>query len=584
MSPVLLTRYFVALTELEGDQEHSTSGGRSPLSAVSSSSSSLPPTPHDTARPLPLPSFSSSRLRIGLRTHPLESHSTPVESTASTPTRLRSLPRLLSNDAYRFSDMRVSSSAGAAAVEAEMETDSDEGEDDEEMATSPEEIEVATRTGSISAASTRSASRSDSRSPPPSSNTSVESTPSTTDKRPTPFRASTPSRPFAARPPAAFGSSSRNGLQSATHDVTPTTHSTNREQEGMSYFDLPRRSTPALSPLVPMSLGREVRGQRPTRVDEAVFTSSHENGGAGGDVATVARGLERTLSHHRRSRSAVDLLRIGLGETEEAEEDEEERSVTAERRLEEFNSIWQSPGGPVTPAPAFISPPTTDSALASTTTLTRPSTALLRSITRPRSMYELHIAPPVYHTVYSRPGANQIVVPREDEGREKLPNYTCSVHIEGYYPRKVEFSSPNVQCKDRAWKRQYFVLHGTSIKIFKYDLRTHPIEGEEDWSQIAANEVGTDETNLFFHEGEYGDPSASGNVGFMHEAKAKAKSKLPSNHSVNAVVREYSLQNAESGLAADYVKRKHVVRVRADGEQVRPRIPFLFSNVLLADQ
>jgi hypothetical protein len=27
------------------------------------------------------------------------------------------------------------------------------------------------------------------------------------------------------------------------------------------------------------------------------------------------------------------------------------------------------------------------------------------------------------------------------------------------------------------------------------------------------------------------------------------------------------LQNAESGLAADYVKRKNVVRVRAEGEQ-----------------
>ncbi|KWU43094.1 hypothetical protein RHOSPDRAFT_11240, partial [Rhodotorula sp. JG-1b] len=33
------------------------------------------------------------------------------------------------------------------------------------------------------------------------------------------------------------------------------------------------------------------------------------------------------------------------------------------------------------------------------------------------------------------------------------------------------------------------------------------------------------------------------------------------------LVRHYSLQNAESGLAADYIKRKHVVRVRAEGEQ-----------------
>ena len=38
-------------------------------------------------------------------------------------------------------------------------------------------------------------------------------------------------------------------------------------------------------------------------------------------------------------------------------------------------------------------------------------------------------------------------------------------------------------------------------------------------------------------------------------------------HAGNALVKQYSMQNAESGLAADYVKRKNVVRVRAAGEQ-----------------
>ncbi len=38
-------------------------------------------------------------------------------------------------------------------------------------------------------------------------------------------------------------------------------------------------------------------------------------------------------------------------------------------------------------------------------------------------------------------------------------------------------------------------------------------------------------------------------------------------HSGNTLVKQYSLQNAESGLAADYVKKKNVVRVRAAGEQ-----------------
>ncbi|KAI0346427.1 hypothetical protein BDW22DRAFT_1323127 [Trametopsis cervina] len=33
------------------------------------------------------------------------------------------------------------------------------------------------------------------------------------------------------------------------------------------------------------------------------------------------------------------------------------------------------------------------------------------------------------------------------------------------------------------------------------------------------------------------------------------------------LVRQYTLQNAESGLASDYIKRKNVIRVRLEGEQ-----------------
>jgi hypothetical protein len=33
------------------------------------------------------------------------------------------------------------------------------------------------------------------------------------------------------------------------------------------------------------------------------------------------------------------------------------------------------------------------------------------------------------------------------------------------------------------------------------------------------------------------------------------------------LIRAYTLQHAESGLGNDYVKRKHVIRVRLEGEQ-----------------
>ncbi|KIM47014.1 hypothetical protein M413DRAFT_57725, partial [Hebeloma cylindrosporum] len=33
------------------------------------------------------------------------------------------------------------------------------------------------------------------------------------------------------------------------------------------------------------------------------------------------------------------------------------------------------------------------------------------------------------------------------------------------------------------------------------------------------------------------------------------------------LIRSYTMQNAESGLGSDYVKRKNVIRVRLEGEQ-----------------
>lgn len=68
-------------------------------------------------------------------------------------------------------------------------------------------------------------------------------------------------------------------------------------------------------------------------------------------------------------------------------------------------------------------------------------------------MGDIHSSPPDYSLPVHGSG---IPVPRDEEGKEGLPSYTCNVHIEGYLPRKMEFASPGVQAKDRAWKRQYF--------------------------------------------------------------------------------------------------------------------------------
>lgn len=255
---------------------------------------------------------------------------------------------------------------------------------------------------------------------------------------------------------------------------------------------------------------------------------------------------------HRRRHSAA-----GLGEE------------THEDLGASLHEIWKVVGGPATPGPAFLSRPTTpavetDSIFNTTPTQARPT---MNRPNRPRSMYELHLAPPAYFQEYARPGLIQPVYPRDEEGSENLPRYNCAVHFEGWIPRKAEFTAPSVQAKDRAWKRNYMVLHGTSVKIFKYDLKSHPLRGEEDWSVCDTETEVEGPPAMHVHVGEYGATNGSSGgtdaATLIHEAKAKMS------NSGNQLLRHYTLQNAESGLAADYLKRKHVVRVRAEGEQVR---------------
>ncbi|SJX63492.1 uncharacterized protein SRS1_14248 [Sporisorium reilianum f. sp. reilianum] len=195
---------------------------------------------------------------------------------------------------------------------------------------------------------------------------------------------------------------------------------------------------------------------------------------------------------------------------------------------------------------------------------------------RRRSMFEMRAEPPGYSIIHNRPEGPQIILPREEEGREKLPAYCCGVHIEGYLPRKMEFAAPGVQAKDRSWKRQYFVLHGTSLRVYKNDLSVdrHAVNGS--WGEMKGVHVHLEPMN---EDGSNGSGSGIGLGAAAREAishtplgahrhdGSKHKEATTQFDSKNGLVRNYTLQGAESGLAADYLKRRHVVRVRAEGEQ-----------------
>ena len=196
------------------------------------------------------------------------------------------------------------------------------------------------------------------------------------------------------------------------------------------------------------------------------------------------------------------------------------------------------------------------------------------SAKRRLSLPNLNIPPPNYEDVVIKEtifgGIRRVIRPREEEGRENLPTYRCGIHIEGLMPRKMEFTSPGCQARDRTWRRVYVVLHGTVLKIYKADRWDHE-------RAAAASEIS--DISEADHESVYVHPPPPADapippVPTLPQLLAQRPSfqnhiSAPPNHVKYAptLLRTYTLQNAESGLAADYVKRKNVIRVRLVSEK-----------------
>ncbi|WVQ98705.1 hypothetical protein IAU59_005836 [Kwoniella sp. CBS 9459] len=115
------------------------------------------------------------------------------------------------------------------------------------------------------------------------------------------------------------------------------------------------------------------------------------------------------------------------------------------------------------------------------------------ALKRRRSMDDSTKAPPKYEPPF--PGVF-IPRPRDEEGREKLPEYWCAVHIEGQLQRKMEFISQGVQARDRSWKKQYFIIHGTSLYVYKFDPHRFPLKNDAPIPTVCEEEA---EENLHVH-------------------------------------------------------------------------------------
>jgi hypothetical protein len=59
------------------------------------------------------------------------------------------------------------------------------------------------------------------------------------------------------------------------------------------------------------------------------------------------------------------------------------------------------------------------------------------------------------------------IEPREDEGHERLPGYTCSITTQSIFFKKNEYESAIYKARDRVWNKVFVELQGTALRISK---------------------------------------------------------------------------------------------------------------------
>ncbi len=59
------------------------------------------------------------------------------------------------------------------------------------------------------------------------------------------------------------------------------------------------------------------------------------------------------------------------------------------------------------------------------------------------------------------------IQPREDQGREQLPAYSCSIMMRAIFSKKMELETAVHTAFDRRWYQVYAELHGTALRFYK---------------------------------------------------------------------------------------------------------------------
>ncbi|EKD21075.1 PH domain-containing protein [Drepanopeziza brunnea f. sp. 'multigermtubi' MB_m1] len=133
--------------------------------------------------------------------------------------------------------------------------------------------------------------------------------------------------------------------------------------------------------------------------------------------------------------------------------------------------------------------------------------------------YDSLLDPPILRRKYN-------IQPREDEGREILPAYSSAISIQNVFSKKMELEGVVQKARDRTWYKVLATLQGTALKFHK--LKGHSLFlGKDDGEKLGS--------------------SISSKKG--------------------SFLKSYNLQYADVGIAADYIKKPFVIRVRAETDQ-----------------
>ncbi|KAL0959690.1 hypothetical protein HGRIS_011385 [Hohenbuehelia grisea] len=188
------------------------------------------------------------------------------------------------------------------------------------------------------------------------------------------------------------------------------------------------------------------------------------------------------------SRSMVDMLSMGSREETEAVDDQ--IGANGMRRRSQRKSKAR-PGDDLVPG----SPPRP-----STGTPGEPLAGAQRplSIHRRRSMptFTAQTEPPPYpafppHPHLHRHSKDEPEIP---EGKENLPAYSNAIYIKAIMPRKMEFTKPGEQARDRKWRRVVCELEGTVFRVYRCPPNVAGVGVISGWweRKVGVGDVATD--------------------------------------------------------------------------------------------